>query len=37
MDQVRTVDRRRMARRLGRIQSATLRETLAALRMMFEH
>ncbi len=37
LDQVRTVDRRRMARRLGRIQSATLRETLAALRMMFEH
>jgi mRNA interferase MazF len=37
LDQVRTVDRSRMARRLGKIQSATLREALAALRMMFEH
>ncbi len=37
LDQVHTVDRSRMARRLGKIQSATLREALAALRMMFEH
>ena len=37
LDQVRTVDRRRMARRLGRIPSDTLREVLEALRMMFEH
>ena len=36
LDQIRTVDRRRMARRLGRIPSETLRQVLAVLRMMFE-
>ena len=37
LDQLRTVDRRRMVRRLGRIDSATLVEALRALRTMFEH
>ena len=37
LDQLRTVDHRRMARRLGRIDPATLREALEALRTMFEN
>ena len=37
LDQLRTVDRRRMARRLGRIEPDTLRSALQALGTMFEH
>ena len=37
LDQLRTVDRRKMARRLGRIEPDTLGSALQALRTMFEH
>ena len=37
LDQLRTVDRRRMARRLGRIDPDTLRSAQQTLRTMFEH
>ena len=37
LDQVRTVDRRRLARRLGTIEPETLRSALQTLRTMFEH
>lgn len=37
LDELLTVDRRRMARRLGRIDPDTLRSALAALRTMFEY
>ena len=37
LDQLRTVDRRRMARRLGNIDSQTLEVVLSTLRLMFEH
>lgn len=36
LDQLRTVDRRRMARKLGEIESETLLTALRALRTMFE-
>lgn len=36
LDQLRTVDGSRLVRRLGRLSSATLEKTLAALREMFE-
>jgi mRNA interferase MazF len=36
LDQIRTLDRLRLARRLGVADPATLRATLAALREMFE-
>ena len=35
-EQIRTVSRRRMTRRLGRVDAATLSQTLATLREMFE-
>ena len=37
LDQLRTVDRRRLARRLGTIEPDTLRSALQTLRTMFEH
>ena len=37
LDQLLTVDRRRMARKLGAIDHDTLRTALQALRTMFEH
>ena len=37
LDQLRTVDRRRMARRLGRIERDTLRDALQPLRTMFDN
>ena len=36
LDQIRTLDKQRLVRRLGAIDDATLRTTLAALREMFE-
>ena len=36
LDQIRTLDRVRLARRLGVVDVGTLRATLAALREMFE-
>ena len=36
LDQLRTVDRQRLVRRLGVVNAGTLRLTLAALREMFE-
>ena len=36
LDQIRAVDSRRLIRRLGRLDSATLSETLSILREMFE-
>jgi mRNA interferase MazF len=36
LDQIRTLDKQRLARRLGAVGRATLRDTLAALREMFE-
>lgn len=36
LDQLRTVDRRRMARRLGQVDSETLRSVLQVLRTMFD-
>ncbi len=36
LDQIRTLDRVRLARRLGVVDAGTLRSTLAALREMFE-
>ena len=36
LDQLRTVDRRRLARRLGRMDSETMNEVLGVLRTMFE-
>lgn len=36
LDQVRTLDKQRLVRRLGIVTSATLRRTLATLREMFE-
>ena len=36
LDQMRTLDKRRVVRRLGGVAGATLRLTLAALREMFE-
>jgi mRNA interferase MazF len=36
LDQIRTLDRVRLARRLGVVDAGTLRATLAALREMFE-
>ena len=36
LDQLRTLDKQRLVRRLGVVASATLRLTLAALREMFE-
>lgn len=35
LDQLRTLDKRRLRRRLGAIDARTLRETLAALREVF--
>jgi mRNA interferase MazF len=35
LDQVRTLDKQRLVRRLGAVSAATLRLTLAALREMF--
>jgi len=35
LDQIRTIDRSRLVRRLGRISSSTQREVLAALQEMF--
>lgn len=35
IDQIRTVDRQRCARRLGRVSAATLTKTLTALQAMF--
>lgn len=35
LDQIRTVDRRRLVRRLGRLTSATLARVLATLQVMF--
>jgi mRNA interferase MazF len=36
LDQMRSLDRQRLVRRLGAVPGATLRLTLAALREMFE-
>jgi mRNA interferase MazF len=36
LDQMRTLDKQRLVRRLGIVRPATLRTTLAALREMFE-
>ena len=36
LDQMRSLDKQRLVRRLGAVPSATLRLTLAALREMFE-
>lgn len=36
LDQLRTLDRQRLVRRLGAVSTGTLRATLAALREMFE-
>lgn len=36
LDQIRTLDKRRLLRRLGRVSPRTLSPTLAALREMFE-
>jgi mRNA interferase MazF len=36
LDQIRTLDKQRLVRRLGGVPSATLRLTLATLREMFE-
>ena len=36
LDQLRTVDRRRLARRLGTMDAATLGDVLRVLRTMFE-
>jgi mRNA interferase MazF len=36
LDQMRTLDKQRLVRRLGIVTGATLRVTLAALREMFE-
>jgi mRNA interferase MazF len=36
LDQLRTLDKQRLARRLGAVTGAALRRTLAALREMFE-
>ena len=36
LDQIRTLDKLRLARRLGAVDASTLRGTLAALREMFE-
>ena len=35
LDQIRTLDKQRLVRRLGRVERATLRTTLAPLRDMF--
>jgi mRNA interferase MazF len=36
LDQIRTLDKQRLTRRLGAISGGTLRATLAALREIFE-
>jgi mRNA interferase MazF len=36
LDQIRTLDKQRLARRLGALGGATLQDTLAALREIFE-
>jgi mRNA interferase MazF len=36
LDQMRTLDKQRLVRRLGAVNSSTLRQTLLALREMFE-
>ena len=36
LDQLRTVDRSRLVRRLGRLRPSTIEEVLSALREMFE-
>jgi mRNA interferase MazF len=36
LDQIRTLDKQRLVRRLGAVTSSTFRQTLAALREMFE-
>jgi len=36
LDQVRTIDRRRLVSRLGSVSDATLRSTLSTLRAVFE-
>jgi mRNA interferase MazF len=36
LDQMRTLDKQRLVRRLGAVSTGTLRQTLAALREMFE-
>lgn len=36
LDQMRTLDKQRLVRRMGAVNAATLRQTLAALREMFE-
>jgi mRNA interferase MazF len=36
LDLVRTLDKQRLVRRMGAVNAATLRQTLAALREMFE-
>jgi mRNA interferase MazF len=35
-DQIRTLDRRRMIKRLGKVNASTLAQTLSVLREMFE-
>ena len=35
LDQTRTIDKRRLAKRVGRVSPATLRSTLAALQQIF--
>ncbi|MGE0555688.1 MAG: type II toxin-antitoxin system PemK/MazF family toxin [Gemmatimonadales bacterium] len=37
LDQLRTVDRRRLARRIGRLSAVALTSTLTALQEMFTH
>ena len=36
LDQMRTLDKQRLVRRLGGVTASTLRQTLAVLREMFE-
>lgn len=36
LDQIRTLDKSRLARRAGAVSTGTLRSTLAALRELFE-
>ena len=36
LDQIRTLDKQRLVRRLGAVSASTLRATLAALREVFE-
>ena len=37
LDQIRTVDRERLVRRLGKVSKGTLTKTLATLQEMFSH